>query len=255
MAKALRVAKIATAVAIAAVCALLIWQAVDIYITGNAPENFSAPGVRIEPVYSRGDIVGRLGRLAPALWALLAVAAADLIVDAAAGKREKPRALRAPEERVRALRASIPEIPPECKAEEKKRRNVRLIAAFICLVCAIAAGVYLLDPENFSSLELESVMGVLILRVAPWAALALAAVCAASVISGRSAQRELELLRSVAKRPEADAPAAKRFPLAPIRAVLYAAAVALTVLGVLNGGLWDVLVKAINICTECIGLG
>jgi hypothetical protein len=25
--------------------------------------------------------------------------------------------------------------------------------------------------------------------------------------------------------------------------------------GILNGGLYDVFVKAVNICTECIGLG
>lgn len=41
----------------------------------------------------------------------------------------------------------------------------------------------------------------------------------------------------------------------PVRLLLLAAAVLFIVLGVLNGGLWDVLVKAINICTECIGLG
>ena len=40
-----------------------------------------------------------------------------------------------------------------------------------------------------------------------------------------------------------------------IRMVLLAAAVLFIVLGVMNGGLYDVLVKAINICTECIGLG
>ena len=39
------------------------------------------------------------------------------------------------------------------------------------------------------------------------------------------------------------------------RAALYAAAVILLAAGVLNGGMRDVLVKAINICTECIGLG
>lgn len=32
-------------------------------------------------------------------------------------------------------------------------------------------------------------------------------------------------------------------------------ALAFILLGVMNGGLYDVLVKAINICTECIGLG
>ena len=39
------------------------------------------------------------------------------------------------------------------------------------------------------------------------------------------------------------------------RCILLAAAIALLVLGMLNGGMHDVLVKAINICTECIGLG
>lgn len=40
-----------------------------------------------------------------------------------------------------------------------------------------------------------------------------------------------------------------------LRGVIIALAVLLIVLGIANGGLWDVLVKAINICTECIGLG
>ena len=39
------------------------------------------------------------------------------------------------------------------------------------------------------------------------------------------------------------------------RAALLVAAAALIALGVRNGGLRDVLIKAINICTECIGLG
>ena len=38
-------------------------------------------------------------------------------------------------------------------------------------------------------------------------------------------------------------------------AALVIAAVALIVAGILNGGMRDVLYKAKNICTECIGLG
>jgi hypothetical protein len=36
---------------------------------------------------------------------------------------------------------------------------------------------------------------------------------------------------------------------------ILAAALVLTVLGFLTGGWQDVLTKAINICSECIGLG
>lgn len=39
------------------------------------------------------------------------------------------------------------------------------------------------------------------------------------------------------------------------RILLYAAALLLIAAGILNGGMRDVLIKAINICTECIGLG
>ena len=40
-----------------------------------------------------------------------------------------------------------------------------------------------------------------------------------------------------------------------IRTVIVAAAAAFILAGILNGSALDVLVKAINICTECIGLG
>ena len=67
--------------------------------------------------------------------------------------------------------------------------------------------------------------------------------------------KELELRRSAQKRkPDAAAPE-KTTGRNVIRVIIAAAAVALIVLGVMNGGMFDVLVKAINICTECIGLG
>ncbi len=40
-----------------------------------------------------------------------------------------------------------------------------------------------------------------------------------------------------------------------LRVALLTAAVLLIIAGILNGSALDVLVKAINICTECIGLG
>lgn len=40
-----------------------------------------------------------------------------------------------------------------------------------------------------------------------------------------------------------------------VRAALLAAAVVFILAGILNGSAFDVLVKAINLCTECVGLG
>ena len=40
-----------------------------------------------------------------------------------------------------------------------------------------------------------------------------------------------------------------------VRAALLAAAVVFILAGILNGSAFDVLAKAINLCTECVGLG
>jgi len=40
-----------------------------------------------------------------------------------------------------------------------------------------------------------------------------------------------------------------------LRLTLGMLALALIIWGIANRGWWDVLAKAINICTECIGLG
>ena len=151
MAKALRVMRVLLAVATVAVCLLLCWHTVDVYRLGNLPENFSAPGVRIQPVYSLPVVRERLAVMAPALWGYLALVALGLILRAMAGDPSSPRACR---------------------------------------------------------------------------------------------ERRVEPDHSFPK------------PVSPaLRILLYAAAVLLIVLGVMNGGLRDVLVKAIQICTECIGLG
>ncbi len=100
----------------------------------------------------------------------------------------------------------------------------------------------------------EAVEGAL-LRISPLALLWFAAVISALCFLG-TAPDSVRVPRE--KKPGAAGPMktvtegrSKRI----LRICLYAAAVILLVLGVLNGGLKDVLIKAINICTECIGLG
>ena len=78
----------------------------------------------------------------------------------------------------------------------------------------------------------------------------------------RETQKKLRIGGWIGQAPAAKAPAplvsvspetARRRIL--VRRVLMAAAVLFIVLGIFNGSMKDVLIKAIKICTECVGLG
>ncbi len=58
-----------------------------------------------------------------------------------------------------------------------------------------------------------------------------------------------------AKKERKAHPKARKTGVVLVRVALAAAGIALIVFGVFNGGMKDVLMKAINICTQCIGLG
>ena len=111
MDRALRVMRYVLTAATIAVCLLLCWQAVDIYLTGNSPENFSAPGVRIAPVYSREIVGSRLAAASPALFAYLALVTAGLALQAAAGERPGRRLPVPAEMRLRSLRRRTARFP------------------------------------------------------------------------------------------------------------------------------------------------
>lgn len=135
----------------------------------------------------------------------------------------------------------------------------------------------------------------MIAYVVPWTVLGLACLIVTTVLQGKSMQREADAATALmkeaaaakaakaakaaaesaktaeapsagaesAKAPSASKAAALLYNTSPetarrrilIRRVLLVAAVIFVVLGVQNGSMKDVLVKAIRICTECVGLG
>ena len=241
----------AVAVMTLVLAALLIWQCADSYAAGNAPENLDANGVHIAPVYDAQDVAARLRLLAPvaAVYAVVVIAAVAL----QASQKEKAAPVTA-QNRLRLRKRRVAELPPHALYEEKLRRNTWIATAAVLLGCAGMAGLFLFNGANFVSWELEGVMGQMLLHVAPWTAVGLIAVYIAIVACDRSCARECEALRDAPATPPAPMQE-KPFPAAVLRADLFAVAIVFIVLGVMNGGLYDVLVKAINICTECIGLG
>ena len=212
--------------------ALLIWQCVTIYHEGIAPENMGENGLRIHDIYSREIVTAHFASIAWSVWVFLALLAANII----AGKPEQKESLRAPVENQLLMLRARTEETDEIRKVKKQRIGVWCGAAILCLICGGMAGRFLLDWF-------------------PWIGLAFILLMAAEQWNFRLLMKELELRRSAQKRKPDAAASEKTTGRNVIRVIIVAAAVALIVLGVMNGGMFDVLVKAINICTECIGLG
>lgn len=137
----------------------------------------------------------------------------------------------------------------------------RITAATTLLVTALLCngfvGIYLAgqSSENLvngvylSPVFTRENVGAMLLRLAPFFViygLLVVAACVAQAMSGSKCDTD-------------PAPRPVRYTDAPrqgaVRLVLAALALLFIILGVMNGGARDVLIKAINICTECIGLG
>lgn len=233
------------------VAALLIVQCADIYFTGAAPSNLTETGVYIHPIYSRELVGERFASMAWSVWLWLALLVAALAVRQPAAKA----AVKPPVANQLALMQKRVETTPGMAREQKKRKLLFAVCAAICAACAAAVGLYMSDLTHFASRDLEPVIGAMLLHVVPWVAVAFVSIMVFEQLNYRSMLAELEEEKNSLKRKPRHTKVQSTKARSAARAVLYAAAVALLIAGVLNGGMRDVLIKAINICTECIGLG
>ena len=233
------------------VAALLITQCASIYSTGTAPSNLTETGVYIHPIYSREIVGERFSRIAWAVWLWLALLIAVLATRQPAAKA----ALKPPVANQLALLQKRAETTPEMAREQKKRKDLFIGCAAACVVCAVQVGVYMADLTHFASRDLEPVVGAMLIHVVPWVVVAFACIMVCEQFNYKSMLVEIEEAKKAPKRQPEPAEAQNMNMRSIARVALYGAAVVMLVAGVLNGGMRDVLVKAVNICTECIGLG
>ena len=233
------------------VAALLITQCASIYFTGTAPSNLTETSVYIHPIYSREIVGERFSRIAWAVWLWLALLIAVLVTRQPAAKA----ALKPPVANQLAMLQKRAETTPEMAREQKKRKDLFVGCAAACVVCAVQVGAYMADLTHFASRDLEPVIGAMLIHVVPWVAVAFACIMVGEQFNYKSMLIEIEEAKKAPKRQPEPAKAQNMKARNIARAALYAAAVVMLVAGVLNGGMRDVLVKAVNICTECIGLG
>ena len=233
--------------------ALLAWHCLDIYLTGNSSVNLDETGLYIRPVYRAEDVISRISGLG--IWALgylLLLAAACMLIPRES--RKGSAVPMEPDNRLRLIKQKLSDLPEAARAEEALRRKVYWGTGAVTAFCAGMIFTYLLNRDHFQSWDLEPVMGRMLAHIVPWITGAFAAVIAASIVCRRSMEREIQVLRGIPGNKTPGAPS-NTTHLGYVRSALYVLAVILIGMGIGNGGMRDVLIKAINICTECIGLG
>ncbi len=182
-------------------------------------------------------------------------------------KLRAPRRARSICERL-AEKVDIESLQNEQKVKIMRERRLRRVLFYVNIAFIVLSAtlplIYLLNPATFPAVDGEYNSEVIhaflfyLCMLVPIAAYELAYALAC----GASYSRESELLRGAIKDGAALDKADKTMKNAETKAPKLAAriicacvAVVFVVLGIINGGMGDVLAKAVAICAECIGLG
>ena len=146
--------------------------------------------------------------------------------------------------------------------ERKSRSNFAYIAYFFSALIFLLVLAYICFFAKFTVENLNGDVIAALTVALPLSAIALGIHVPRLYLAEASSKRELEAMKNYVKEngtskiKKTDEPAEKKVNYSLIaRYVILAASVVLIVLGITNGGMADVLGKAIRICTECIGLG
>ncbi len=252
---------------------------VAIYRTGASPftkESIGTAFARFAPlayVTLAGVVLGIVGDI------LLAV-----LVPAAPARPKARRDLSATLAGLSA-RVSLASCTEETRATIRRARRARRIlwwgAVAVTAIAAVPALVWCLDPAHFAVENLNDHIIAAAAVILPCTLVALGVWVAVVYLRAASVKREIALLKAALveaskaaktqgtietvnadKANLSTAPSVGRAGghtdrrlLWGVRGVILAAGIVFIVLGVLNGGMADVLGKAVRICTECIGLG
>ena len=143
------------------------------------------------------------------------------------------------------------------KERDARKRRSLILTVILCISSAVFL-VYALNSNNFHQSQInESVIDAMKLLF-PCLAVPFVYGVFTAYSNEKSFIREIELIKQ-APSSEAKNGSDKKSPSAigfsVLRYILLAVGIGILIFGYISGGTADVLTKAVNICTECIGLG
>ena len=154
-------------------------------------------------------------------------------------------------------------VSDQLERSKKQLTILKLSVAIISVAVAIPSLLFVFNLNNFTLKTNESVMAACTYLL-PWALITAGLLVAYSYVEKAIFSKQISLLKpevarhnvKLTEKKECKCCKKKRETnLLIARLVILVLAVGLIVAGIFNGGMADVLAKAVNICTECIGLG
>ena len=143
-------------------------------------------------------------------------------------------------------------------ALQKKRRTMLIIRTIVLCLSSIAFLIYALNSTHYHQSDINGSMIKAMLVLAPCLLVAFAFSFYVSITDDKLIEKELELMKQLPSLKQERVDIVKfddSQKLNFTRSVIITFALFFAIMGFVYGGTIDVLAKAINICTECIGLG
>jgi hypothetical protein len=237
---------ISAALIVAAVC--LIVSAHTIYTSGDSP-------------YTPESIGAEYTKIAVPIWvAIIAVVAGIVLNIALPMPKSRTKAIKDPFIKLRILQKKLPAGITHDGIDRQRtlRKIYRAVCALLCAIAFIPAVITLCDYDSFTVDNLTPALLRVVGMLAVGAIISGVLLFILSLIERKSAEREIEWTKvaiSESERIEEKVPENNANKIKIARFILVGIACALIVIGLTQDGFYDVLQKAIRICTECIGLG
>ena len=141
---------------------------------------------------------------------------------------------------------------------EKKKRFIVYIHLAIIFACGILFLIYALDSNHFHQSDINSSMINAMWRLIPCLVIPFAFAVFKYYYNLFLTKKQIEILKALPKNETATETTKNKSNDKKIlitKIVIATVAVGVLIFGAVTGGFSDVLTKAVNICTECIGLG
>ncbi len=259
LARLRRALEILLTVLILAVGVSFAVSCVAIYRSGDSP-------------FTRESVSLAFSRMAWPVWLCVAVAVAAGVLSWLLPRgEEKTRPVRDRATMLARLIApydmtASPDTEKLLAGEAKWRSRLGGLALAVSGTLGIFAVIFCALPSSFDGADKTADIRAAAVAVLLCTAVSMAAAVAAGILRARSYDRAIDAVKAavaaktLTRRAETveqknASHDKEKIILWSVRGVMLVAAVVCLVLGICNGGMADVLGKAIRICTECIGLG